>query len=395
MANAQPAQGIVGLENIIAQLQQLTQDPNFDPQLAEDLILATRPVLEAHRLRRERVVLARDLLIALQDGEDPAGDGLGIPLVADALENVQREIIRERGHPGVPGGGMHRDAGLFVGEGNGARERAPNDAAAELRDLRVVRERDEHRRQLAELPDNEEIFGDVWWMFGDEEPAAEPPAGREIAVGPDIPGTAVPAKVRDKYRSNKTDIRDPLPEATRDLPEFRADLVSVQAGTVPLFTHRVIDHRPLCDQDVYAHLQAVTMFMPRTPGLAVYMRERALRFVEGYDTGRLSRMEINEIIGAAIANAYVPSVAEMQLIRTAEYIPTQYRLDRFNEFFRTGDSSSSAATGPKNSLNKVNVVRKCLSKRWIVGIGLLAMASLVILRKPQLPLHIPTLSRIM
>lgn len=392
MANAQPAHNNVGIDHAIDALEQIIQDPLFDPQVAENLILAALPQANLLHQRRERARAAFEALLILRDGFDGAGNGVEPNIGYDALQNIGRDIRNDRHAAGLrpiqPG--QHGGAGVAPGYQAHPRVQPADDMVDEVEQARVRRERDALRNEINGIPDYEELFGDVHWMFDEPPVPADPIPVRDIAVGPDLPGDDTPHKVADKYRSNKGDPRDPIPEATRNCPEFRAHRVEIKTGEVSLFTHRFINHKPLCEEDVYAHLQSVSMFMPRTPSMAIYLRERALRFIEGFDTMGLSRMEVNNIIGSAVSNAYLPSVEEMTLINTVEYIPNEWRLSRHNQFFKTGDSNLSTVTGPNHSQRPVSVAQRWTSKHWILATGLLVMGSLVILRKQQYQFHIPT-----
>lgn len=243
-------------------------------------------------------------------------------------------------------------------------------------------------------PDNDiaDIFHDVAvWMFAEANHVAvggeDPILDAAIPMEDAQPRELVP-KYRDEYLSNKFVVGDMDFKDTADKPVFVTDLVDVEVSRHSWILNKFYCPQDQVDRDLVAFLSTEIMYMPRTPQLAIYMREKAKRWLSRYDKQALTRPDCEVLIGNAINRAYLPSRSEVRFVDLVGNWHNQYSLDRHNAVFTPGAENSVRTSGPKICGMLARVVRTPVLRRLIVGTVLFAYLNWSAPLEPLSPLSI-------
>lgn len=117
--------------------------------------------------------------------------------------------------------------------------------------------------------------------------------------------------------------------------------------------HHFINREPLSsDANLTAYLKQEAMYLPRTPGLALVLKEKAKRWIEEFDTARITREEQTAIIGNAVNAAMMPTDPEIALVHQQQNLSNKFTVWRHNSYFSTGDKVSPTDLGPLYSSSR-------------------------------------------
>lgn len=212
------------------------------------------------------------------------------------------------------------------------------------------------------------------WLFAEVvavEVGTDPIEHVDVAVGEDDN-----TKVADQYRSNKGNPMDRLDEGIRDRPYFREDGREMEFHRHQWFVG-VRETRVRPDVDLVEYLKVEAMFLPRTPGLALVLKDKAKRWLERFDTSGVTREDAARMIGEAVTAAYMPTQQEIKFHAVVNNWRNKATIIQHNQCFGTGQSNVLGVPGqcPKS---KVSVAKVLLYLSLILGtVSLVSLASLM------------------
>lgn len=136
------------------------------------------------------------------------------------------------------------------------------------------------------------------------------------------------------------------PKQIREKPYFTPHEIKIRHPRHTVIEHFYKQHYQKVDVDLIAYLQQEAMYLPRAPGLALMLKEKARRWIEEFDTTGITRAEQTTIIGNAVNAAMLPSKPEVELAEQQSNLLNRYTVARHNSYFSTGDMIYPAGLGP-------------------------------------------------
>jgi hypothetical protein len=207
--------------------------------------------------------------------------------------------------------------------------------------------------------------------------------GNDVACGPEdltvIPTSNMIRDYQQKYRvyfkSNKRQqcINDiPNPEVDK-LPLFVPDLVEPTYAQLECRTGKCtrekLRKRMQTDRDLVSELKMEAAFLPRTPQLAMQLKQRARKWMAQFDCSLLTLDQQYKLVVRAVGAAMLISQEE-EKVRTLLHSYGERELVRpaHNQCFIAGRTGTAAGTSLTRQPKKVSALGKFLKRKLIRGI---------------------------
>lgn len=266
------------------------------------------------------------------------------------LTGMQEYLIREQQR-------------LVTEEVVGAIQRAPNEDDEEINlhiFFRAANHRDRIDRQRRAQHEREQILrnqrqerleidgGDYRWLFQEPEQAMLQVFGPATLDRHQQEFVVDLTKEMDIY-AGKLWLPGKVPESIQSRPFFRPHNIKIKHQSHSFISQYFARKTPEADENLIAYLHQEAMFLPRTPALALMLKEKARRWIEEFDTTKITRQQQTDIIGNAVNAAMLPTKHEIDFVHAQENIINRITVHRHNQHFSIGDKVLPTVFGPPYS----------------------------------------------